>query len=319
MNINHLHDKDIRGQASIDNLIRLALAEDIGSGDITTNLLISEGQRGEAYVMSKEDMILSGIGVFKKALMSAHSFYSDSLIPLKFKDRFKDGDLIKSGKKIIEVTGNMRTLLTGERTALNFLQRMSGIATHTKKFVDEVAKPALSSETRLLRYARNDMSEGASPRNDKVKIIDTRKTTPNLRILEKYAVRCGGGLNHRFGLYDGILIKDNHIKAAGGIIKAVKRVRDNAPHLMKIEVETKSLKEVKDALKCEADVIMLDNMDIPAIKKAVKLIDKRALIEVSGGVNLKNVAQIAATGVDYISIGALTHSARGVDISMEIK
>ena len=285
---------------SVDNLINLALAEDIGSGDITTNALISERQKGEAYVIAKEDMILSGIGVFKKVLMSAHSFYSDSLIPLKFRDRFKDGDLIKSGKKIIEVTGDMRTLLTGERTALNFLQRMSGIATLTKKFMDEVAS--------------------ALPRNDKVKIIDTRKTTPALRILEKYAVRCGGGVNHRFGLYDGILIKDNHIKAAGGITKAVKKIREGAAHhLMKIEVEAKSIKEVGDALKCKADVIMLDNMDIPAIKKAVKVIDKRALIEVSGGVNLSNVSEIAGTGVDYISIGALTHSARAVDISMEIK
>ncbi len=310
-----------------DSLIRLALIEDVGSGDITTDAIVSQNIKGEAYVMAKEDMILSGIGIFKKVLMAAHSSYSDSLIPLKFRDRFKDGDLIKSGKKIIEVTGDMRTLLIGERTALNFLQRMSGIATLTKKFVEEVAKPALSDETRLLRYARNDKSEGASPRNDKVKIIDTRKTTPGLRILEKYAVRCGGGINHRFGLYDGILIKDNHIKAAGGIIKAVKKTRDNAPHLIKIEVEAKSIKEVKDALKCKADVIMLDNMDIPAIKRAVKLIGKMAsvrqahdvMIEISGGVNLKNVAEIAATGVDYISIGALTHSARGVDISMEIK
>src|SRR3990167_5855208 len=317
---------------SIDNLINLALAEDVGSGDITTDAIVSQNVKGEAYVMAKEDMILSGIGVFKKVLMSAHSFYSDSLIPLKFRDRFKDGDLIKSGKKIIEVTGDMRTLLSGERTALNFLQRMSGIATHTKKFVDEVAKPALSDEMRLLRgvypkqgkneilrSAQNDKSEGASPRNDKVKIIDTRKTTPALRILEKYAVRCGGGVNHRFGLYDGILIKDNHIKVAGGIIKAVKKVKDNAPHLMKIEVEVKSIKEVRDALKCKADVIMLDNMDISTIKRAVRLINKVALVEVSGGVNLKNVVEITATGVDYISIGALTHSARAVDISMEIR
>src|SRR3972149_10439233 len=280
---------------SIDNLINLALAEDVGSGDITTDAIVSQNVKGEAYVMAKEDMILSGIGVFKKVLMSAHSFYSDSLIPLKFRDRFKDGDLIKSGKKIIEVTSDMRSLLTGERTALNFLQRMSGIATLTKKFMDSVRK-------------------------SNVKIIDTRKTTPALRILEKYAVRCGGGVNHRFGLYDGILIKDNHIKAAGGITKAVKKIREGAAHhLMKIEVEAKSIKEVGDALKCKADVIMLDNMDIPAIKKAVKVIDKRALIEVSGGVNLSNVSEIAGTGVDYISIGALTHSARAVDISMEIK
>ena len=278
---------------SIDNLINLALAEDVGSGDITTDAIVSQNVKGEAYVMAKEDMVLSGIDVFKRVFQLLIQNYELGIMN-KFKERFKDGEIVRSGKIIIEISGNMRALLTGERTALNFLQRMSGIATLTQKFVNTVRK-------------------------SKAKIIDTRKTTPNLRILEKYAVRCGGGLNHRFGLYDGILIKDNHIKAAGGIIKAVKRVRDNVPHLMKIEVETKSLKEVKDALNCKVDVIMLDNMDIPTIKKAVKLIDKRALIEVSGGVNLKNVVQIASTGVDYISIGALTHSARAVDISMEMK
>ena len=283
MNINH---------PSVDNLIKLALAEDIGSGDITTDAIVSQNVKGEAYVVAKEDMVLSGIDVFKKVFQNVSGQWS--VVSSQFKERYRDGEIVRSGKIIIEMSGNMRTLLTGERTALNFLQRMSGIATLTKKFVDSV-------------------------KGFKAKIIDTRKTTPCLRILEKYAVQCGGGINHRFGLYDGILIKDNHIKAAGGIIKAVKRVRDNAPHLIKIEVETKSLKEVKDALNCKADVIMLDNMDIPAIKKAVKLIDKRALIEVSGGVNLKNVVQIASTGVDYISIGALTHSARAVDISMEMK
>lgn len=289
MDINH---------PSVDNLISLALAEDIGSGDITTDAIVSQNAKGAAYVMAKEDMVLSGMGIFKRVFQLVNPpsppFFKGGLRGIKFKDRFKDGDLIKSVEKIIEVTGDMRTLLIGERTALNFLQRMSGIATHTKKFVDSV-------------------------KAFKAKIIDTRKTTPALRILEKYAVRCGGGINHRFGLYDGILIKDNHIKAAGGIIKAVKRVRDNAPYLKKIEVETKSLKEVKDALKCKVDVIMLDNMDIPTIKRAVRLINKVALVEVSGGVNLKNVVEIAATGVDYISIGALTHSARVVDISMEIK
>jgi len=283
MNINH---------PSVDNLIKLALAEDIGSGDITTDAIVSQNVKGEAYVVAKEDMVLSGINVFKKVFQNVSGQWS--VVSGQFKERYRDGEIVRSEKIIIEISGNMRSLLTAERTALNFLQRMSGIATLTKKFVDSV-------------------------KGFKAKIIDTRKTTPCLRILEKYAVQCGGGINHRFGLYDGILIKDNHIKAAGGIIKAVKRVRDNAPHLIKIEVETKSLKEVKDALNCKADVIMLDNMDIPAIKKAVKLIDKRALIEVSGGVTLKNVSEIAATGVDYISIGALTHSARAVDISMEIR
>ncbi|MBI3584441.1 MAG: carboxylating nicotinate-nucleotide diphosphorylase [Nitrospinae bacterium] len=299
MNINHLHDKDIRGQASVDNLINLALSEDIGSGDITTNALIPPEAKGEAYIIAKEDMILSGIDIFKKTIQLVHSLYSDAGIPPKFKDRFRDGEMVKNGKIIIEMSGDMRSLLTGERTALNFLQRMSGIAALTRKFVDEAAS--------------------ASPRNDKAKIIDTRKTTPGLRILEKYAVRCGGGLNHRAGLYDGILIKDNHIKAAGGVVKAVKKIREDIPHLMKIEIETKSIEEIKDALKCGVDVIMLDNMDIPTIKRAVKLINKMVLIEVSGGVNIQNVAGIAATGVDYISIGALTHSAKAVDISMEIK
>jgi len=292
MNINHLPNKNIWGQALVDNLINLALAEDTGSGDITTDAIVSQNVKGEAYVVAKEDMVLSGINVFKKVFQNVSGQWS--VVSGQFKERYRDGEIVRSEKIIIEISGNMRSLLTAERTALNFLQRMSGIATLTKKFVDSV-------------------------KGFKAKIIDTRKTTPCLRILEKYAVQCGGGINHRFGLYDGILIKDNHIKAAGGIIKAVKRVRDNAPHLIKIEVETKSLKEVKDALNCKADVIMLDNMDIPAIKKAVKLIDKRALIEVSGGVTLKNVSEIAATGVDYISIGALTHSARAVDISMEIK
>ena len=283
MNINH---------PSVDNLIKLALAEDIGSGDITTDAIVSQNVKGEAYVVAKEDMVLSGIDVFKKVFQNVSGQWS--VVSSQFKERYRDGEIVRSGKIIIEMSGNMRTLLTGERTALNFLQRMSGIATLTKKFVDSV-------------------------KGFKAKIIDTRKTTPKLRILEKYAVRCGGGINHRFGLYDGILIKDNHIKVAGGIIKAVKKVKDNAPHLMKIEVEVKSIKEVRDALKCKADVIMLDNMDISTIKRAVRLINKVALVEVSGGVNLKNVVEIAATGVDYISIGALTHSARAVDISMEIR
>src|SRR3989338_6194723 len=269
MNINHLPNKNIWGQALVDNLINLALAEDTGSGDITTDAIVSQNVKGEAYVVAKEDMVLSGINVFKKVFQNVSGQWS--VVSGQFKERYRDGEIVRSEKIIIEISGNMRSLLTAERTALNFLQRMSGIATLTKKFVDSV-------------------------KGFKAKIIDTRKTTPCLRILEKYAVQCGGG-----------------------IIKAVKRVRDNAPHLIKIEVETKSLKEVKDALNCKADVIMLDNMDIPAIKKAVKLIDKRALIEVSGGVTLKNVSEIAATGVDYISIGALTHSARAVDISMEIR
>ncbi|MFB3895427.1 MAG: carboxylating nicotinate-nucleotide diphosphorylase [bacterium] len=268
----------------IQNLISAALQEDIGSGDITTSSIISNNRIGKAKLQAKAAGIIAGL----------------PLIPLilgtkpKYQFYFKDGDKIKKGDIIAEIEAVASLLLSRERVLLNFIQRLSGIASLTRKYVDKV-KPYPA------------------------KILDTRKTTPLFRSLEKYAVRVGGGYNHRFGLYDQILIKDNHIEIAGSITDAVTRVRKSIKNnKMLIEVETKSLKEVQEALAVKVDIIMLDNMPIPKIKLAVSLIRERALIEVSGGVSLKTVRGIAKTGVDLISVGALTHSAPALDISLEI-
>ena len=280
----------------IKNIIKTALKEDIGSGDITTNAILKErgkgeGGRGTAKIIVKENLVVAGLSV-------AGEVFKQLDKKAVFKPLVKDGEGVKKGQCIAEVKGRLRTLLTGERVALNFLQRLSSITTLTRQFVDAV-------------------------KGYDVKILDTRKTTPNLRILEKYAVRCGGGFNHRFGLFDAILIKDNHIVAAGGIKNAVLQVRKNAPK-KKIEVEVKNFKELKEALESKVALIMLDNMKPQQMKRAVSFIrithhaSRTTLIEASGGVNLKNVKKIAKTGIHRISIGALTHSARGVDISMEI-
>ncbi|HBO83932.1 MAG TPA: carboxylating nicotinate-nucleotide diphosphorylase [Deltaproteobacteria bacterium] len=280
----------------IKNIIKTALKEDIGSGDITTNAILKErgkgeGGRGTAKIIVKENLVVAGLSV-------AGEVFKQLDKKAVFKPLVKDGEGVKKGQCIAEVKGRLRTLLTGERVALNFLQRLSSITTLTRQFVDAV-------------------------KGYDVKILDTRKTTPNLRILEKYAVRCGGGFNHRFGLYDAILIKDNHIAAAGGIKNAVALAKKNAPK-KKIEVEVKNFKELKEALEAKVHVIMLDNMTPSQMKGAVSFIrithhaSRITLIEASGGVNLKNVKKIAKTGIHRISIGALTHSARGVDISMEI-
>ncbi|MBI5874678.1 MAG: carboxylating nicotinate-nucleotide diphosphorylase [Deltaproteobacteria bacterium] len=283
----------------IQNIIKTALLEDIGTGDLTTNAIIPSPHpspaRGEvvgaAVIIAKENLIVSGLFAAKEVFMQLDK-------KAVFKPLVKDGEKIKKGQCIAEIKGSLKTLLTGERVALNFLQRLSGIATLTHQFAAKV-------------------------KGYDVKILDTRKTTPGLRILEKYAVRCGGGFNHRFGLYDAILIKDNHIAAAHGIKNAIALARKNAPN-KKIEVEVKNFKELKEAVECRVDIIMLDNMTISQMKKAVSLIlatcnlQLATLIEASGGVNLKNVREIAKTGVDFISVGALTHSARAVDISMEI-
>jgi nicotinate-nucleotide pyrophosphorylase (carboxylating) len=212
---------------------------------------------------------------------------------VSFDTSFQDGERIERGNEVTRVSGSLRALLTGERTALNFLQRLSGIATLTRQFVEK--------------------TEGFS-----VRLTDTRKTTPGWRRLEKYAVKMGGAHNHRFGLYDGVLIKDNHIKACGGVTAAVKRLRKHKGHLMRIEVEVTNLGEVEEALESRADVIMLDNMDLDEVHKTVRIIGGRALVEVSGGVDLDSVADLAAAGVDIISVGALTHSARAMDISMQV-
>jgi nicotinate-nucleotide pyrophosphorylase (carboxylating) len=271
----------------IDNIIKQALKEDIGKGDITTKLTVSPKLIATAQIIAKEIGILAGSDVVNKVFQAL-----DPKVKVTF--FIKEGKSFKKGSVLALVSGKTQLLHIGERTALNFLCRLSGIATLTRKFVDKVA-------------------------GTKVKILDTRKTTPNLRILEKYAVKIGGGQNHRFGLYDMILIKDNHIKTAGGITNAVIRAQKGNKSKLPIEVETKNLTEVKEALQLKVPMIMLDNMNLRQIRKAVKLAKSKAKLEVSGGVTLRNVRKFAETGVDFISIGALTHSAPIVDISMKIK
>lgn len=268
----------------IDAIISNALAEDIHTGDITTQALQLKSGNVSGVLKAKEDLIVCGLNVAARvfSLLDKES---------AFTSRHADGDFVPSGAVIADVTGDASSLLQGERVALNLLQRMSGVATLTAQYVKAVA-------------------------GTKVRIVDTRKTTPGLRILEKYAVRVGGGINHRTGLYDGVLIKENHIAAAGGIATAIIRARGYIPHTLKIEIETESLVDVKEALSAGADIIMLDNMDLETMKEAVMLISGRALVEASGGVNLSSVRAIAETGVDIISVGALTHSAPSMDISL---
>ena len=271
----------------ISDIISRALAEDIGHGDITTRATVDPDRDGTAIIVAKEDFVLAGIEVFLEVFL-----YLEPAID--FSVNFADGDRIKKGETIAEVSGPLATLLTGERVALNLLQRMSGIATLTTKYAEAVS-------------------------GTKAKILDTRKTTPGLRVLEKYAVTIGGGQNHRFGLFDGVLIKDNHIAAAGSIKKAIAAARKNIPHTLKIEVECATLAQVKEALSAKADIIMLDNMMEKQMKEAVGLIGRKALIEASGNMTLERVKAVAKTGVDFISVGALTHSAKAADISMLVK
>jgi len=268
----------------LDRIIGNALAEDIHTGDITSLAVVRERREARARLIAKEPLILAGIEVAARVFRMVDS-------RIAFTHRFSDGDPLKGGDIIAEMLGDAASLLQGERVALNFLQRMCGVATLTRQYTVAV--------------------EGTRAR-----IVDTRKTTPGLRNVEKYAVRVGGGFNHRTGLYDGVLIKENHIAAAGGIAIAVSRARAYIPHTMKIEVETESLAEVAEALTAGADIIMLDNMDMVAMREAVALIAGRALVEASGGVNLETVREIAETGVDIISVGALTHAYRAMDISM---
>ena len=274
-------------EKQIRNIIEAALAEDIGTGDITTQATVSRKKKGRAQAIAKGDFVIAGIEVFAETFQLLDR-------SIKVKKLMDDGCRAEKDDVIAEVVGSLFNILQAERVALNLFQRMSGIATLTAKYVETV-------------------------RGTKAKIIDTRKTMPGLRILDKMAVRIGGGCNHRTGLYDGVLIKDNHIEAAGGITFAVKAQRKHLPHTLKIEVETKNMQEVKEALKCGVDIIMLDNMTAPAMKKAVDFVVGRAILEASGNVNLQNVSEIAATGVDLISIGELTHSVRTADISLKIK
>jgi nicotinate-nucleotide pyrophosphorylase (carboxylating) len=269
---------------SLDNLIEQALLEDIHTGDITTQALIPADSRASARLIAKEELTLAGLFVAERVFKRLDA-------DVEFIPGLAEGALAAKGALIATVRGRAAELLMGERVALNLLQRLSGIATLTLRYVTAVA------------------GTGA-------RIVDTRKTTPGLRELEKYAVRVGGGINHRSGLYDGILIKENHIAATGGIGEAIKRARDYIPHTLKIEIETETLAQVNEALASGADIIMLDNMSIADMRSAVAAIAGRALVEASGGVTLETVRAIAETGVDIISVGALTHSARAMDISM---
>jgi nicotinate-nucleotide pyrophosphorylase (carboxylating) len=273
-------------RAEIRRIIEGALREDIGPGDVTTGSVLTGRERGRARAVAKADMVIAGIHVFKEVFLAVDP-------EIRFHEKVRDGETAKKGDVIAEVSGRLGSILRAERVALNFFQRMCGIATLTRRYVDEV-------------------------RGTKARILDTRKTAPGLRVLDKYAVKAGGGLNHRFALYDGILIKDNHITAAGGIAAAVKRAAAARTPALKIEVEVKNLKEVKEALKAGADMIMLDNMSLPDMEKAVRFIAGRAPVEASGNVSLLNVRKVADTGVDYISAGALTHSIAAADISLNI-
>ncbi|MCX7988745.1 MAG: carboxylating nicotinate-nucleotide diphosphorylase [Thermodesulfovibrio sp.] len=277
----------------VDEIFKLSILEDIGNGDITSQLIVPEECIANAQIICKEDCILAGLPFIRRFLYILSLNFSLQPNSIEFKEYFKDGDFIEKGKIIAELKGNARLLLAGERIALNILQRLSGIATLTAEFVRR--------------------TEGFN-----IKILDTRKTTPGLRFMEKYAVRIGGGHNHRFALYDAILVKDNHIKIAGSVKEALIKVKKNSVH-QKVEVEVKNLAELKDAISLGADIVMLDNMDIETMKKAVKLAKNKVLLEASGGVSLDNIREIASIGIDFVSIGALTHSARAVDISMKIK
>lgn len=268
----------------IDKIIKDALIEDCPSDDITTNSIIGEESISTVELICKEEGIVAGLEVFKRVF--------DLLGNVEIEFYKRDGDNVHVKDRIAFLKGNTRSLLVGERIALNLLQRMSGIATLTNRFIQEI-------------------------KHTKAKLLDTRKTTPNLRILEKYSVKIGGGCNHRFNLSDGVMIKDNHISAAGGIKKAIELTRKNSSFVRKIEVETENLEMVQEALLAGADIIMLDNMGLEIAKEAVEIIGKRALIEFSGNVELNNIKEIAEIGVDYISVGALTHSAKILDFSLK--
>jgi nicotinate-nucleotide pyrophosphorylase (carboxylating) len=267
-------------------LIRTALAEDVGMGDVTTGAALRGDETGVAHATAKAELVVAGIEVFGEVFRTLDP-------ALTFTTRRRDGEKAGMGDILAEIAGSLASILTAERVALNLLQRMCGIATLTRRYVDEIA-------------------------GMHAKILDTRKTAPGLRVLDKYAVRAGGGYNHRFALYDGVLIKDNHIMAAGGIGEAVRRVRGRVPHTLKIEVEVKNEAELEEALTAGADSVLLDNMGLPEMAAAVKRVAARIPLEASGNMTLERVRGVAATGVDLISVGALTHSAAAADISLNV-
>lgn len=269
----------------LDDLLRLALREDIGSGDVTTNCVVPAEQKGSAVVFGRERFVLSGSAPFRRIF--------ELLDPeTRLECLFPDGEIIGPNIPVFRLDGRARTLLTGERTALNLLQRLCGVATLTRSMVDAIA--------------------GTGRR-----LLDTRKTTPLWRVLEKQAVRHGGGGNHRFGLSDGVLIKDNHIAAAGSVGEAVRRARSQAPHTLRIEVEVENLAGLDEAISAGADIVLLDNFNLDLLRQAVQRAQGRVLLEASGGINLESVRRVAETGVDFVSSGATTHSARAIDLTME--
>lgn len=279
-------DEDFK-RACLD-IVRRALDEDLQStGDITTRAVVPPGRRAKGIILLREEGVVAGL-----PLASMTFRLLDSKV--RFQPLVSDGDRVAAACELAVVEGEASTILEGERTALNFLQRLSGIATLTAAFVAAAAP------------------YGAA-------VMDTRKTTPGLRVLEKYAVRAGGGRNHRFGLYDGVIVKDNHIVAVGGVAEAVKRARENLDEGMNIEVEVQRLEDLEEAIRSGADVVMLDNMSVEEVEEAVRHVRGRVKLEVSGGINLENVALYAAAGVDYISVGALTHSAHALDIALEME
>ena len=268
-----------------DMLVKAALAEDIGPGDITTIATVGARKRGLATIIAREPMVIAGHFVAKKVFCSLNK-------GIRYTALAADGERVGKGWEVARITGNMRAILSAERTALNFLQRLSGVSTLTNAFVRKAGR---------------------------ARILDTRKTTPCMRLLERYAVAAGGGANHRFGLFDAVLIKENHIAAAGGVSAALELIRKNAPAEVTVEVEASTLGEAREAAAAGADIILLDNMGIEKMKKAVSIIGSVALTEASGGITLSNVSAVAAAGVDRISIGALTHSARAADLSLLVE
>jgi nicotinate-nucleotide pyrophosphorylase (carboxylating) len=271
---------------AIHRLIETALAEDVGAGDITTTAALTGEEKGNARAVAKSDTTVAGIDVFRETFLFVDG-------GLAFTGHVRDGQTVKKGEVIAEISGTLAGILVAERVALNFFQRMCGIATMTKRFVDEI-------------------------RGSKARILHTRKTAPGLRLLDTYAVRMGGGASHRFGLSDGALVKDNHIASAGSIARAVAQVRQRIPLTVKIEVEVTNLREVEEALAAGADVIMFDNMSLPDMTEAVRLVAGRVPLEASGNVTLDNVKKVSETGVDFISVGALTHSVKAADISLRV-
>ena len=272
---------------NVDDLILSALREDIPSEDVTTNSVMKDYEEGTCDLIAKEDGILCGTEVFKRVFILL-----DENTEVVFSDGIHDGSAVKKGDLLARLKGDIRVLLSGERTALNYLQRMSGISTYTRRVVDALDDPS-------------------------IQVLDTRKTTPNMRIFEKYAVRVGGGHNHRNDLSDGVLLKDNHIGAAGGVKEAILAAKAYAPFVRKIEVETETIDMVKEAISAGADIIMLDNMSLDEMKEAIALIDGKAEVELSGNFTLDNIERIRGIGADYVSCGALTHSAPILDLSLK--